>query len=142
MLLHATLIARRCGGAWRGVLLEGPSGAGKSDLALRALGQGWKLAADDRVIVWTSGGRLFGRAHPRLSGLIEARGLGVRPVPALPFTEILLAVACAAADADLERVPDPERRLLLGRSVPLVRMNAQEGSALAKLGLALAALAL
>ena len=58
MIRHAGLIARRMGGVWRGVLIEGPSGAGKSDLALRALDQGFRLVADDRVVVWTDAGRL------------------------------------------------------------------------------------
>ena len=63
-MIRARRAWSRCGcdGGWRGALIEGPSGAGKSDLALRALDAGFRLVADDRVVVWTSGGRLFGRA--------------------------------------------------------------------------------
>ena len=61
MILHAGLVARRQDGYWRGVLIEGASGAGKSDLALRALDHGFRLVADDRVVVWASGGALYGQ---------------------------------------------------------------------------------
>ncbi|MEG0819600.1 MAG: serine kinase, partial [Brevundimonas sp.] len=47
--LHATAVARYSPAGWRGVLIQGPSGVGKSDLALRLIGQGWRLVADD----WT-----------------------------------------------------------------------------------------
>ena len=72
MILHAGLVARRQDGYWRGVLIEGASGAGKSDLALRALDHGFRLVADDRVVVWASGGALYGRAPDSLAYLGEA----------------------------------------------------------------------
>ena len=49
---HAGLIAARSNGPWRGVLIEGEAGAGKSDLTLRALAAGFRLVADDRVVLW------------------------------------------------------------------------------------------
>src|SRR3954468_23707618 len=88
VIVHAGLIARRSGGPWRGVLIEGPSGSGKSDLALRALEAGFRLVADDRVVLWASEGRLFGRAPETLFGLIEVRGLDVIRVEALPLCEV------------------------------------------------------
>jgi serine kinase of HPr protein (carbohydrate metabolism regulator) len=81
MIRHAGLIAHRVAGTWRGALVEGPSGVGKSDLALRALDQGFVLVADDRTLVFVSGGELYGRAPDALAGLVEARGLGVLPQP-------------------------------------------------------------
>jgi len=135
-VLHATTIALHRGGRWRGVLVQGPSGAGKSDLALRAMSHGWRLVADDRTLVWTSGGRLFGRAHPRLSGLIEARGLGIAPAPPLGFAELVLAVGCEPGAA-VDRFPEPERMELLGVELPLVRLCPSEASAPTKLELAL-----
>ena len=136
MIRHAGLIARFCGGAWRGVLIEGPSGAGKSDLALRALDQGWNLVADDRTLVWDSGGRLYGRAPDTLAGLIEARGLGVLPVAPRAFAMIALAVRCVDGDS-VERMPEPETLAILDLSIPLVAIAATEASAPAKLGRAL-----
>jgi serine kinase of HPr protein (carbohydrate metabolism regulator) len=131
---HAGLIARRLGGAWRGVLIEGPSGAGKSDLALRSLSEGFRLVADDRVILWTSGGRLFGRAPDSLQGAIEVRGLDVVRQPALPMAPVSLVVRSGAG----ERIPELQRVELLGISVPLLELDLRELSAPAKLSRALA----
>ena len=94
MILHAGLVALRLDGYWRGVLILGPSGAGKSDLALRALGAGFRLVADDRVVVWRSGGVLFGRAPEPLLGLLEARGHGIVRETPLAVAQIGLAVTC------------------------------------------------
>ena len=130
---HAGLIAIRVGGYWRGVLIEGPPGAGKSDLALRALEQGFSLVADDRVLLWTSAGRLFGRAPDPLRGLLEVRGLQVIGVPALPLAEVALVARCGAAD----RIPDPRLADIAGVSVPLMDIDPREASAPAKLRRAL-----
>lgn len=136
MIAHAGLIARRIGGRWRGVLIEGPSGAGKSDLALRALDQGFRLVADDRVILWTCEGRLFGRAPGPLHGLIEVRGVNVVDEPALDFCEVALIVAPGTP----ERIPESEMTDRLGLQLPQCVLAYDEASAPAKLGRALSAL--
>ncbi len=133
MILHAGLIARRGPAGWRGVLIEGPSGAGKSDLALRCLTAGFRLVADDRVLAWTSGGRLFGRAPDALVGLIEIRGLGVRPLPALPLAAIALVVRMGVA----ERLPDRASVKHLGVELPALTLAGLESSGPAKLSHAL-----
>ena len=107
MIRHAGLIARRVAGTWRGALIEGPSGVGKSDLALRALDQGFVLVADDRALVFVSGGRLYGRAPQALAGLIEARGQGVLTQCYRPFCRIDLLVRCVDRPQAVERLPDP-----------------------------------
>lgn len=135
MIRHAGLIARRIGGGWRGLLIEGPSGAGKSDLALRALDHGFRLVADDRVLLWTSAGRLFGRAPDALAGLIEIRGQGVTTAPALPFSEVTGLLRLGPA----ERMPEPATETILGIAVPLLAADPFETSAPAKLGRALTA---
>jgi serine kinase of HPr protein (carbohydrate metabolism regulator) len=134
LIRHAGLIAARRGGRWRGVLIEGPSGAGKSDLALRALDHGFRLVADDRVTLWVSGGRLYGRAPDTLAGLMELRGVGVVGAAAVPFSEVALVARCGAP----ERLPDPETAEILGIAVPVVTLAALEVSAPAKLSRALA----
>ena len=131
-VLHAGLIARRRGGVWRGVLIEGASGAGKSDLALRALAEGWRLVADDRVVVWRSGGRVYGRAPERLRGLVEGRGAGMLAAAIVPAAEIVLAVVQAASP---ERMPERATRTVAGVAVRSLALNLLEGSALAKLTL-------
>jgi serine kinase of HPr protein (carbohydrate metabolism regulator) len=139
MILHAGLVARPVDGRWRGVLISGASGSGKSDLALRLIdGGGFSLVADDRVLVWASGGRLYGRAPDALHGLVEARGIGVLPTPARAFAAIDLAVECVAGP--VERLPEPAQTTHLGHDLPLVRLVATEASAPAKIGRALMAL--
>ena len=132
-IVHAGLIARRRGGFWRGVLIEGPSGAGKSDLALRALSEGFRLVADDRVVLWTSGGRLFGRAPDALRGAIEVRGLDVIRQPALAMSQVVLVVRSGTA----ERIPQLQTIELLGIPTPLLELDLRELSAPAKLSRAL-----
>ena len=129
---HAGLIALWDAGVWRGVLIEGPSGAGKSDLMLRALQLGWTLVADDRVVLWTSGGQLYGRAPDSLAGLMEIRGLGVVETPCRAFAPITLVARCVAA-AEIERLPAPQTISLLGQAIPAIALVALEPSAPAKL---------
>ena len=132
-LVHAGLIARRSGGYWRGALIEGASGAGKSDLALRALSEGFRLVADDRVVLWRSGGRLYGRAPDPLAGALEVRGLDVVAAPALAMAEIVLVARAGAP----ERIPDVQWVEILGISVRLIELDLRAPSAPAKLGRAL-----
>lgn len=133
-ILHGGLIARRQDGLWRGVLIQGPSGVGKSDLALRALDAGFRLVADDRVVAFKSGGRLWGKAHEALAGLLEIRGLGVAPIPALAFCEIVLVIRCVAAPEAVERLPDLRSATILGVCVPAFDLWPREPAALAKIG--------
>ena len=119
MIRHAGLVALRRGGDWRGVLIEGPSGSGKSDLALRCLSDGFRLVADDRVIVWASGGQVWGRAPDALAGLLESRGAGVLPAPAIPHARIRLAIHCLASPEAVERLPGDETLDLAGLTVPV-----------------------
>jgi serine kinase of HPr protein (carbohydrate metabolism regulator) len=137
VILHAGLVALRLGGFWRGALITGPSGIGKSDLALRSLDAGFRLVADDRTLVWSSGGRLYGRAPDALAGLIEAYGLGVVAERAVAFAEILLMVRCAPAGVEIERMPEPRTETLADVAIAVSFLDAREPSAPAKLRCAL-----
>jgi serine kinase of HPr protein (carbohydrate metabolism regulator) len=134
MIVHANLIAAFVGGRWKGVLIEGASGSGKSDLSLRALGEGFRLVADDRVLLWTSGGRLWGRAPDVLKGLMEVRGLDVVKVDALPFAEV--ALICSG-DGTPDRLPEPKTTSRLGTEVRALQIAPLETSAARKLMFAL-----
>ena len=137
MILHAGLIAMRLDRAWRGVLVLGAAGSGKSDLMLRALDAGFRLVADDRVLVWRSAQTPYGRAPDPLSGLIELRGLGVIQEPALPMAEIALAVRCLPPGEVMERMPDPGFEEIAGLRVQALAIHALDASAPAKLSRAL-----
>jgi serine kinase of HPr protein (carbohydrate metabolism regulator) len=137
LILHAGLMAIRCGGAWKGALITGSSGVGKSDLMLRALDCGFRLVADDRTLAWTSGGRLFGRAPDTLKGLLELRGVGVVDEPALPMAEICCEVRCESSSVEVERLPDAAFEEIGGVKLPVIRAHALDASTPAKLGRAL-----
>ena len=119
MIRHAGLAALRWRGDWRGVLIEGPAGSGKSDLALRALGEGFRLVADDRVLIWLSGGRVWGRAPDSLAGLMESRGLGVLPLTPIPCAPIVLVIRCETSPEAVARFPDGETQALAGLAIPV-----------------------
>lgn len=135
MIRHAGLIARHGPRGWSGALIEGPSGAGKSDLALRAQDLGFRLVADDRVLVWSSDGGLFGRAPEPLAGLMEVRGLGVLPFGGLRFCRISLIVRAG----EPERLPEPAFETLLGVELPSLLLDLTQASAPAKLNRAMSA---
>ena len=113
------------------MLLTGPSGAGKSDLALRLIGQGWRLLADDYCEVWTSGGAVWATAPERIAGRLEVRGLGILPSPALRLARIVLVAACG--QAPVERLPDAETGIVAGLALPRIRIDTRPASATALL---------
>jgi hypothetical protein len=116
--LHGVLVATGAGLSRRGVLLIGPSGSGKSALALALAGRGFRLVADDRVVLWRSGGRLWGRAPPAIEGLMEIRELGVVVTPFLPFAPADLLIEACAPGAPRARIPPPAAAEILGVRLP------------------------
>lgn len=136
---HGTAVARWSGPAgWRGVLITGPSGAGKSDLALRLIGRGWRLVADDYTHVFASGGRLYAAAPRTIAGRIEARGVGVVDACALGLARLVCLVDLT--DGAVDRLPDAPSCSLDGVALPLLRLNGFEPSAVEKVTAAIAAL--
>lgn len=137
--LHATAVAHwKSGVGWRAIAISGPPGAGKSDLALRLIGRGWRLVADDYVHVFTSGEALYVTAPGTIAGRIEARGLGVVGARARGCVRLVLAVELM--ESAPERLPDPETRGFAGRSLPLLRLAGFEASAVEKIAAAIAPL--
>lgn len=112
--VHASVVAF----AGRGVLILGASGTGKSELAARLIGRGAGLVADDRVRLVRRGDALVASAPARIAGLIEARGIGLLRLPAVPEAVLVLAV-----DLDREpaaRMPHPAAFAHRGVSVELI----------------------
>lgn len=130
--IHGTAVALD----GRAVLLLGPSGSGKSDLALRLIGSGWTLVADDRVVISRRSETLVAAPPPSLAGLIEARGLGLCRMPFLDEAEVALTVRLVAQGA-VERLPEAAFESLLGVSIPLIYLVSWEASAPTKVHLAL-----
>ena len=120
------------------MLLTGPSGAGKSDLLLRLIAGGWRAAADDYVHLWSSDHRLYASAPDRIAGRMEIRGLGVTPMPALPFIGVDLIARCV--NDPPERLPEPRFQTVADVRVPAVDIQALHASAPARLAAALRAL--
>jgi serine kinase of HPr protein (carbohydrate metabolism regulator) len=125
--LHATTVALHGSRGWRGVLLTGASGAGKSDLALRLIGQGARLVADDVTLVWSQGQGLHATAPATIAGRMEVRGLGIVPQPTRDVVRLALAVVCAPVPP--ERLPEAERLGVGGLDLPLLRLDARSPSA-------------
>ena len=126
-LVHATAVTRYGAGRWSGVLLTGPSGAGKSDMALRLIGSGWRLVADDYTLVWGSGGSVHATAPATIVGRIEARGLGVIPCAPRWVSRIGLVVVCGQETA--ERMPETAQEPVAGLMLPSIRIDTRAASA-------------
>lgn len=128
-----------------GILILGESGAGKSDLALRLIAQGAKLVADDRVEIFLENGQLIARAPESIAGLIEIRNVGIASLPYTDEARVALAVLLGS-DENLPRLPEREQYappaelgLAPFAHPPLIRINAFEPSAPAKIAAAAAA---
>jgi HPr kinase/phosphorylase len=122
--IHGTCVARDSAG----VLILGPSGSGKSDLALRLIGRGFDLVADDQVDLDDG----VARAPEALAGLLEVRGVGIVRLPYLSRIKVKLVIALTDR---IERLPEPETHQALG--VPVVRVDAASASAPDRVALAL-----
>lgn len=118
-----------------GVLLRGPPGSGKSDLALRLIGGGARLIADDQVELSAADGRLSATAPAAIAGLLEVRGLGPVPVAAGVSAPLRLVYDLVEPEA-VERLPAPATVTYEAVEVRLLRLAPFEASAPDKVRLA------
>jgi HPr kinase/phosphorylase len=112
-ILHASCVAVQ----GRGLLILGPSGSGKSALALRLLTLGACLVADDRTEITRTGSDLVARCPAPITGLIEARGVGILRAPVVEGAQVVL-VADLGQTED-QRLPPARRITLLGCELSL-----------------------
>lgn len=122
------------------VLLRGPSGSGRSDLALRLIDEGARLISDEQVELLRHDGHVFVSAPSiipsNLRGRIEARGLGLVPVPHVTDAKRLAWVIDMAAADSIDRLPAALEAHYLGVAIPLLKLDPLALSATAKLRLA------
>jgi HPr kinase/phosphorylase len=131
-----------------GVLILGSPGSGKSDLGLRLLDQPGlglsgqektaALVSDDQVIVTLDQGRLLARPPTAIRGLLEVRGLGILELPCRPQSVLALVVRLSDVSA-IDRLPEPKDLtcMILGRKLPMVRLDPGSASAPARVRAAL-----
>lgn len=117
IILHASAVAFE----GRAVLITGPSGAGKSSLALGMMALGATLVSDDRTLVTRQGDTVIASAPDTLSGLIEARFIGILHAAPAGSTPVTLVVDLAASESD--RLPPRRTTPILGVALPLVRSS-------------------
>lgn len=114
-IVHASCVAID----GRGLLILGPSGVGKSGLAIRMIGLGATLVSDDRTRLDAMAGQLTASCpNPDLSGLVEARGLGIVRAPASGPVTLALAVDLGQVEPD--RLPPTRTLTLMGIPLRLV----------------------
>jgi serine kinase of HPr protein (carbohydrate metabolism regulator) len=130
--VHATTVAL----AGRAVLLRGAPGSGKSDLALRLVEEGAALVSDDQTRLSRRGAELWAAAPAPLKDMIEVRGIGIVRINALDEAPVALLIDLVG-EAEMERLPEPQRESLLGVLLPRLKLNAAAASAPAKVRLAL-----
>lgn len=111
-IVHATCVAL----AGQGVLIMGPSGSGKSGLALQLMAMGAMLVADDRTALTVRDDLLIASPPPAIEGLIEARGIGLLPVPFQP--EVAVSLCLDMSRTETERMPQRKMITLLDISMP------------------------
>lgn len=116
--LHANCIAV----AGKGLLILGPSGAGKSSLSLQLIALGAQLVADDRTLVWAENQHLIAAAPTSITGLIEARGIGILRLLACPRIPVVAAIDLSEP-ATPARMPPQRSTVIADISLDFLHMQ-------------------
>ena len=114
MQLHATAVAYHD----KALVIMGPSGSGKSGLALQLMAFGAALIADDQVILSDRAGQVWASCPKTISGLIEARQIGVLNADPVAPTPVVLAVDLG--QTELDRVPMHRSVTWFDHEIPLL----------------------
>lgn len=114
LILHASAVRY----ADQAVLITGASGAGKSALALQLIALGAALIADDRVILQRQDNAVIASCPDTITGLIEARGVGILNTPAAPAAPVSLVVDLDQVET--ARLPPQRNVTFADTSLPLL----------------------
>lgn len=114
LVLHATAVAL----GDKAVLITGSSGSGKSSLALEIMARGATLVSDDRVILSRSGQAVMLSCPEPLSGMIEARGVGL--LHANYRSPVALALVVDMDQIETDRLPAHRTITQLSQTFPLL----------------------
>ncbi|MGJ8622899.1 MAG: HPr kinase/phosphorylase [Yoonia sp.] len=112
--LHATSVS------WHGkaVVITGASGSGKSTLGLQLMALGCDLVADDRTQLDVLDAQLVATCPAALSGMIEARHVGIlsaRPVPSATVTLVV-----DMDQTEVNRLPPARKITIMKCVIPLI----------------------
>lgn len=112
-MIHASCVSVH----GQGALIVGPSSSGKSSLALQLIAFGADLVSDDQTILAHDGVSIKASAPRAISGMIEARGVGLLRADVVETAVLRLVVDLGTSERD--RLPSPRTANLLGISLRL-----------------------
>lgn len=113
VILHASSVAH----TGRALLILGAAGCGKSTLALQMMGYGAGLVSDDRVCVTRRDDQIWADAPVTITGVIEARGIGLLHAAPVGETPVVAVIDLDAAEP--ERLPPRRDVKILGLTLPV-----------------------
>lgn len=130
--IHATVVSID----GKAIVIRGPSGSGKSDLALRLIGDGAVLVADDRADLSVENDSVSASPPDEIAGMMEVRGLGVFRFDYAEKAPVSLVVDLVEPGR-VERLPEPTVCSDWGPAIPCVKLSAFEASTPHKVRIAL-----
>lgn len=130
--IHATVVSID----GNGIIFRGPPGSGKSDLALRLIGDGAFLVADDWCDLIIINNTVVASPPDEIAGLLEVRGLGVCRLEYVSTTPVALVVDLSSVDA-IDRLPESASCTDWGPAIPCIKLAPFEASATDKVRMAL-----
>lgn len=104
-----------------GILIQGKSGSGKSTLTLQLIALGAHLVSDDQTELRVVNQHLVATAPTAISGLIEARGVGILSVPSIPSTKIKFLLDLESLTT--ERLPLHRSKSILGLNIAVIQKS-------------------
>ena len=100
------------------MLIVGPSGAGKSSLALQLMAYGARLVADDKTELRLKDTSVIAACPHTISGLIEARGVGLLNADVVPETPVRVIIDLTEQEKD--RLPHSHSAEIHGVTLPVL----------------------